>query len=286
MSWNGTVRCGNCYESGHNRTGCPALKKAWEADPDSYDGRQWARILATKAKPKVCGYCNESGHTRAGCDTMKEHKVAFTIDATLWRTALLKWMQVTQLGIGALVRCNDAQYHDDDRGYVYATDENHIPPVGMIMKGVGGDISHYHGIMNAPDWQSSSSILCFERIGAGINTPPYQKVIGITLPSIPGIVPRYGKGWYGDEKMDRNERLNNVDWEVVSPGQTDFSNDAFVCPKSIKKTAKEHFKGPNEETSRSFHTFEDLQRQQLRDFVNGEIELSEMKDPEIPETNS
>ena len=29
-------------------------------------------------------------------------------------------------------------------------------------------------------------------------------------------------------------------------------------------------------------TFDDFQRQQLRDFVNGMIELSEMKDPEVP----
>jgi len=82
--------------------------------------------------------------------------------------------------------------------------------------------------------------------------------------------------------MDRNERLNNVDWEVVSPGQTDFSNDAFVCPKTIKKTAKEHFKAPNEETKRSFHTFAPFQRSQLAAYVNGETELSEMKDPEVP----
>jgi len=281
MSWSGTVRCGNCYESGHNRTGCPEMKKAWEKDPDSYKGREWARILSRKAKPKICGYCDESGHTRAGCVTMKAHKVTFIQDATLWRSAVVKWMKDIQLGIGALVRCNDAQYHAEN-GYVYASDPNHVPPVGMVMKGVSGDINHYHGIMNAPDWQSSGSILCFDRIGTPNDMADYQKVIGITLPCIPGIVPRFGKGYYGNEKLDRADRLNNVDWEVVSAGQTDFSNDAFVCPKTIKKTAKEHFKAPQEQTKRSFHTFASLQRQQLRDFVNGEIELSQMKDPEVP----
>ena len=128
----------------------------------------------------------------------------------------------------------------------------------------------------------SSSILSFERIGAPSDQPAYQKTIGITLPCIPGIVPRYGKGYYGNEKMDRADRINNVDWEVVSAGQTDFSNDAFVSPKSIKKVTKVHFAAPQEETSRSFKTFDDFQRKQLRDFVNGEIELSEMKDPEVP----
>jgi len=257
------------------------MKKEWEKDPDSYKGREWARILARKAQPKVCGYCDESGHTRAGCDKKKAHKATFIQDAVLWRSAMVKWMKDVQLGIGALVRCNDAQYHDAN-GYVYTTDENYVPPVGMIMKGISNDITHYHGIANSGSWQNSGSILCFDRIGTPSDMAPYQKLIGITLPCIPGIVPRYGKGYYGDEKLDRSDRLNNVDWEVVSPGQTDFSNDAFVCVKSIKKTAKEHFKGPNEETTRSFHTFGDHQRQQLRDFVNGEIELSEMKDPEVP----
>ena len=282
MSWSGTVRCSNCYESGHNKTGCPELRKAWEKDPDSYLGREWARIVARKAKPKICSYCDESGHTRAGCDTVKAHKAAFISDATLWRTAFVKWMKVVELGIGALVRCNDAQYHDSEHGYVYASEEHHVPPVGMIMGGIASNLTHYHGIMNTSNWMDSGSILSFERIGAATDEPAYQKTVGITLPCIPGIVPRYGKGYYGNEKMDRADRLNNVDWEVVSAGQTDFSNDAFVSPKSIKKVTKAHFAAPQEETGRSFHTFSDFQRQQLRDFVNGEIELCEMKDPEVP----
>ena len=30
MSWNGTVRCGHCWESGHNRSSCPDLRKKIE----------------------------------------------------------------------------------------------------------------------------------------------------------------------------------------------------------------------------------------------------------------
>tara|TARA_R110002020_G_scaffold128749_3_gene288539 strand:+ start:408 stop:1055 length:648 start_codon:yes stop_codon:yes gene_type:complete len=215
---------------------------------------------------------------------MKANKITFMNDATLWRRAFVKWMQETRLGIGALVRCADAQYHTET-GYVYSTDENYIPPVGMIMNPVNSELTHYHGIPNTGSWRESGSILAFERIGAATE-PHYQRAIGIALPSIPGIVPRYGKGYYGNEKMDRNDRLNNVDWEVVSPGQIDFTNDVFVSLKAIKKTAKAHFAAPQEETIRSFHTFAPFQRQQLRAFVNGEIELSEMKDPEVPETDT
>ena len=38
MSWNGTVRCSNCYDKGHNRSGCPKLKadmqKRLDENPD------------------------------------------------------------------------------------------------------------------------------------------------------------------------------------------------------------------------------------------------------------
>jgi len=284
MSWNGTVRCGNCYESGHNRTGCPKLKKAWEEDPTSYEGREWARIVERKAKPKMCGYCDESGHTRAGCDTMKAHKVIFTNDAILWRRALVKWMSENQLRVGALVRCNDASYYHAS-GYMHPSDENYVPPLGLIMNSMCSSLTHYHGIMNSHEWLSGSSMFSFERIGAG-DESLYRRDIGIALPCIPGIVPRYGKGWYGAEPVDRMGRISNVDWEVVSPGQADFSNSTFLSLKFLKQTVKEHFKAPNETTERGFYTFCDFQRTQLQEYLNGETESSEMVDPEVPGSNT
>ena len=280
MSWSGTVRCGNCYESGHNKTSCPDLRKAWEKDPNSWKGRQWAEIKARKERPKICGYCNASGHTRAGCDTMKAHKSKFADDLVLWRTALVKWMEDVGLGVGALVQCNDANYHRGDN-YMYASDENYIPAVGMIMNGGNQSLTHYNGIMNASHWMSGPNLFSFRYIGASIEEMDYRAQIGITLPCIPGIVPRFGKGWYGDN-LDRFDRLNNVDWKVVSPGQASFPSDTFVDPKSLKKVVKQHFAAPQEENTNSFRTFADFQRKQLQQYVNGEIELSEMKDPEVP----
>ena len=281
MSYSGTVRCGQCYEPGHNRTGCPELRKAWEQNPDSYLGREWARIVARKAKPKVCGYCDETGHTRAGCDTSKKHKAQFQMDLNLWRKALTKWMQDIGLGVGALVKCTDAAYY---RGsdYQYPQEDGYIPPVGLVMNNYHKDLTHYHGIMNASSWMDSASLISFEYIGAASDEVGYRKNVGCALPCIPGIVPRYGKGYYGGEDFDRNTRINNVNWEVVSVGQTDFTKDIFLSPKDLKRATKRHFAANNDETTRSFKTFGDFQRKQLQQYVNGEIELSEMKDPEVP----
>ena len=175
MSWNGTVRCGNCYEPGHNITGCPELKKAWAQDPTSYDGRRWQIFLDRKTRPKKCGYCDEDGHTRAGCGDLKAHKSLFVEDLVLWRHALVKWTKDTHLGIGALVRCTDASYYQDDV-YMYPGEDNYEPALGMILYPINPALSHYSGIVNTNEWNNSNhSLFSFERLGADASLPEYRK---------------------------------------------------------------------------------------------------------------
>ena len=258
------------------------MRKAWEQDPTSYKGRQWQRILDRKAKPKICGYCDTTGHTRAGCDTAKKHKAQFQLDLNLWRKALAKWMEDIGLGIGALVKCTDAAYYRG-KDYLYPRDDNYVAPVGMVMNdNIGSDATHYSGIMNTSEWTSGDGLISFEYLGAPDGVSRHRKTIGCTLPSIPGIVPRLGKGYWNNESKDRDQHINNCIWEVVSVGQIDLSNDVFLSAKDLKRATKRHFAASNDMTIRSFRTFGDFQRNQLQQYVNGEIELSEMKDPEVP----
>ena len=284
MSWTGTVRCSHCYVSGHNKTSCPELKKKWEEDPNSYYGRQWQKILDRKAKPKICSYCGESGHTRAGCVVAKKHKAQFQLDLVLWRKALAKWMNEIGLGTGAMVRGLDVGYRRNGE-YQYPTEENYIPPVGMYMGTVmNHNMTHYYGIMNTGGWISPDPFIGFEYLGATSDTPYYRKSVTLNLPCIPGIVPRYGQGWYyQDEHMDRTERVDATQWEVVSPAPAPLNTDHFLNVKEIRKVVKEHFKASKDcQTRDGFRTFTDFQRNQLQRYVNGEIELSEMVDPEVP----
>lgn len=283
MSWSGTVRCGVCYEKGHNKTSCPILKKAWEEDPNSYYGKQWQRILDRKAKPKICSYCDESGHTRASCDIMKSHKTQFQAELLLWRTALVKWMKETGLGIGSLVRCNDANYYDNDERWMYATDEDYIAPVGMVLNQFNEGLIHYSGITNSSHWMSSVSLVNFERIGSS-ETHPYHRTIQASLPSIAGIVPSLGKVW-GDI-MSRSDGCRNTGLEVVSKAVADFNFDNFLSIGALKKATKEHFAASYGETNHTFRAFGSMQRRQLQQYVNGEIELSQMVDPELPENDT
>jgi hypothetical protein len=263
------------------------MRKEAAENPESYAAREVAKHDARKTRPKVCGYCGTEGHTRAGCDTKKQHRSTFIEDASLWRQALAKWMKDIGLGLGALVRCNDASYYRGGQ-YMHPNEEDYIPPVGLITTPVAHasradcGVNHYSGIMGAPEWSSCGSMLSYEFIGGESSELSYRKIVGITLPNIPGIVPRFGPAWYGREKTDRSSRLSNVDWEVVSRSPAVFNNEAFVSAKALKKAAKEWFAAGNDQDKDTFRTFKDFQRKQLCDYVNDKIQLSEMKDPEVP----
>lgn len=284
MSWSGTVRCGHCYEKGHNKTGCPELRKKWEEDPNSYYGRQWAEIQARKNKPKTCSYCKTEGHTRAGCKSLKQHRVQFESDLTLWRKAVLKWAKDIGLGIGALVRSKNITYRRN-KTWMYPDTEDYISPVGMVMnKMPSAFMIHYTGIGTSAEWASSNNIDIglYNAIGHEGESGYYSKV-GVGLPCIPGIVPRFvkRKNYYGDDtKYDRNDYAgDSTKWEIVSPAVKDFDS-AWASTATVKELTKEHFKGTNGVEEYNFVTFDDSQRDQLRRYVRGQIELSEMSDPD------
>jgi hypothetical protein len=288
MSYSGTVRCGHCYEKGHNKTSCPELKKKWEENPDSYYGRQWATYQARKKRPKTCSYCGTAGHTRAGCAEMKRHKSQFQFELSLWRRAVLKWAKDTGLGIGALVRAPRSSYRRDGQ-YMYPGDEDYIPAAGMIMHNTPGVfMTHYQGINETSEWTNSNVAFASFDI-MGVKDPGYYgKSMTLNIPCIPGIVPQYAerKNYYGDvNHYDREDYAGDTAyWEVVSPAVKDF-NSEWVGAKELKRITKEHFKGSDEQ-AHSFHCFTDFQRDQLQKYVNGEIELSEMSDPELSSEDS
>ena len=103
MSWNGTVRCSHCYENGHNRTGCPALKERMKErladNPDDWRAKEY---FAKKAR--LCGYCKRTGHNRKTCPEAKEVKHRFIEKNVELRAEALNWLKEVGLGIGTLVK--------------------------------------------------------------------------------------------------------------------------------------------------------------------------------------
>jgi len=105
MSWTGTVRCGNCWDEGHNKRTCPTLKKAFEEDPNSWEGRKWARMQQEKkqAGPRLCSYCQESGHNRRTCRPLAVDRDCATVVQGEYFDRTQKWLEEAGVGIGTLV---------------------------------------------------------------------------------------------------------------------------------------------------------------------------------------
>ena len=115
MSWNGTVRCSNCYAKGHNRNGCPKLKeemqKRIEADPEDYYAQHYFEKKQRTSK-RACGYCKESGHNRKTCSEAKEDRQHFIERNRDAREKALDWLKESGIGVGTLVKYEN--YYDGE----------------------------------------------------------------------------------------------------------------------------------------------------------------------------
>jgi hypothetical protein len=118
MSWNSTVTCSYCWNSGHNKAGCPDRKADYErrkkTDPDSYFVHQYEDEKSRRSK-RSCGYCKESGHTKPTCQYIKADKRKTVEMNKTWREATLNHFKNIGLGVGALVQFVQKSSWQDDR---------------------------------------------------------------------------------------------------------------------------------------------------------------------------
>ena len=106
MSWSGTVRCGHCYETGHNKRSCPKLKEYVENNPDSWRAKMHVQSAA-KGKLRRCTYCNLKAHNRRTCEHLNTDKATWIAKTREWREGFVEWVAETGLTPGALVRSPD-----------------------------------------------------------------------------------------------------------------------------------------------------------------------------------
>ena len=127
MSWNGTVRCSYCGKKGHNRRGCPSLKKRLEQilampeDVRNYDDRCLVAEFERKKRNNVdrkCSYCGGLGHNRRTCEVLAKHRDYVQKQQVAFRTAFLQHVQEIGLNVGAIVDYNKT----DARGGSIVTD--------------------------------------------------------------------------------------------------------------------------------------------------------------------
>ena len=147
MGYKRTVRCSHCYESGHNKMGCPQLKERIEQLRADYGDDHW-RVLDYDAKKKrmadaknnrKCSYCGQSGHSRAGCEILKNVKEQFRTKNVQYRENFLKALIDNGIGPGAMIKYRG--YYGDTIGMVKSINWK---MVNMAMK--SEDVIQFHDV--------------------------------------------------------------------------------------------------------------------------------------------
>ena len=127
MSWNNTVRCGHCYEYGHNRASCAALREqyeSWLSSDNSYERRRAERYFekkkrkAERANNRKCSYCSQPGHTKRTCSTRKADVDVYAGMIYEGRERLHKSFHEKGFGVGALISHTTNDWDSDTRSHV------------------------------------------------------------------------------------------------------------------------------------------------------------------------
>ena len=136
MSYDNTVRCGWCRESGHNKRSCSGFKQMiekWAASDDPYYQRRASAAKSRqKGRTKRCSFCSSTDHTIRRCDL---HNGRVDTLARKWleaRKDIAARMHEHNFGVGSLVQYTTQRWKNG--GYTTA-------PYLAIVTGI-----HYHTI--------------------------------------------------------------------------------------------------------------------------------------------
>jgi hypothetical protein len=131
-----TVTCGHCYEKGHNRSSCKALRQTlrdrivrdkalleedkWESDWQKNTAQnrlenasRQLHKLEGRGKNRKCGYCSDVGHTRRTCQDRKDHVEVHTDKTLRFRRELCDRFIERGLGPGALVEVDTREWTNE-----------------------------------------------------------------------------------------------------------------------------------------------------------------------------
>ena len=103
-----SVRCGFCYQSGHNRRSCPELKRRIRDEPNGYYARMEKEKKSYAIRnPRRCSYCKETGHNKATCDGLRKDRRRISGLIREWRGKFLTRCRDTGFGLGTLLKFRD-----------------------------------------------------------------------------------------------------------------------------------------------------------------------------------
>ena len=233
MGYKRTVRCSYCYESGHNKSSCPAYKQRIESyraefGDDHYLVRDWDAKKARKAAAvsnRKCSYCGEKGHNRAGCTKLKAAMAAFTARNAEYCENIYAALVESGIGPGAMLRMRRW-------GDLYNT----VMVVGINweaahMAGPNQDFILYRDVKNitkSADWNGDTRLPKFVT-GKGYG-PDYEVLVPSSSKRIKATMPAsYLAGSLGVKKVfkDKDYGIHTMDPHKWGEYTTEFDPERY-----------------------------------------------------------
>tara|TARA_B100002019_G_scaffold280820_1_gene284182 strand:+ start:586 stop:1374 length:789 start_codon:yes stop_codon:yes gene_type:complete len=182
-----TVRCGYCWEKGHNKSSCPKRKQDLKNNIERYkqeladstapaDDMQRMRTegylrhseqelhkMENRGKGRKCGYCGEKGHTRRTC-VHRKNKVAEELSKILdVRKRAAERMMDHGFGPGALISVDSPSEHGQSvMAIVTKVDFNRIESRHVVSKDeyfYGTDCVLYNYVVPQQDtWSNTPKV--------------------------------------------------------------------------------------------------------------------------------
>ena len=231
-----TVRCGHCYEIGHNKSGCKDRKeklvntiaqyerKVAEDDfDDDWDRRYVNRWLENnkaqlekmnnRGKNRKCSYCTGYGHNRRSCGYKKGDMNDFAAKALVAREKFADRFTEVGLGIGTL-------------GHAYSWRKCDRSTLAMIDRIDWHRITHESALGENLEY---NEIIYAKSITPTENYPEGERFSNMLTPDLINI-----------NNIEVNPRTRNKErgFEVISPVDPSFPDD-FLTMKGCHNAAIE-----------------------------------------------
>jgi len=229
MSYNGTVRCGYCGTSGHNKRSCPELTKLaeeWEKSDDPYYKERAKRLKSVrKGRAKRCSHCGETGHTIRTCRSHNEQVNSVTQSWLDARNFVKDKMYEHNFGIGSLVRIKKTKWCNSTAEIISFTQ------LGVVVR------IHHDNITN----RVLSNNTYFRRTTPVVYSIVSGDLTGQTFHGrLPLCVVDKGceKDYYGENQYEKHKH----DYVLISPTEAKIPDDFLEWDK-IRKRAYEYSRG-------------------------------------------
>ena len=227
-----TVRCGYCYEQGHNKGSCKQKKQNHKDMIATYEkeiaegnfGDDWERTYAqrqldrhkeqlnktaNRGKNRKCSYCRDEGHTRRTCSFRKGDMNSWAEKCIAAREKFVENMTAAGFGIGALGYRRDHWGSGQILTLVQSVKWNEVTHNTAI-----GQNGHYNDVVVVRNFQPTEH-------------RPNGRAYSIMLPSAVSNIDN-------EEIADQFERRC---FEIVSPAEPSIPED-FLTLKSALDAAK------------------------------------------------